>query len=143
MTYFVVSRLSICGRVRVEPDKRRPEITDQTDLTPTLDTPSQFRILHPFQHKKRTFDPADFTQCGVKAVLARVAGQLANDERSSHRPVPDRSCQSQDLFPLHSDQFQIEPAPDQRSEGRMIPLFPWHIKPLVAEIPYAGRKAKA
>jgi hypothetical protein len=77
-----------------------------------LDTPAQFRVFHPLQHEKRTLDSADLAQSGVQAVLARVAGQLADDERGGHCPVPDGSGEPQDLFPLRSHQLQIELASD-------------------------------
>ena len=40
----------------------------------------------------------------MEAVLARVAGKLSDDERGGYGPVADRSRESQDLFPLRSDQ---------------------------------------
>ena len=57
--------------------------------------------------------------------------------------MPDGRSQSQNLFPLRSEQLQIELAADQRSERWMVALLAWHIKPLVGEIPDAWREAKA
>ena len=127
----------------VEEDRTGESVPSFAFVEADLNTPSQLGVFHPLQHEKRPLDAADFAQRGVEAVLARIAGQLADDERGRHRAVPDGRCESQNLFPLRSDQFQIQLAPDQRSERRVVALLSWHIKPLVGEIPDAGRKAKA
>ena len=79
----------------------------------------------------------------MKAVLAGIAGELADDEGGRDCAVPDARSQSQNLFPLRSEQLQIELAADQRSERWMVALLAWHIKPLVGKIPNAWREAKA
>ncbi len=60
----------------------------------------------------------------MEAVLARVAREFTDNERSRHGPVPDGSGEPQDFFPLCSDQFQIELAPNKRSECWVIALLP-------------------
>jgi hypothetical protein len=72
-----------------------------------------------------------------------VAGELADDEGGRDCAVPDGRSQSQDLFPLRSDQLQIELAADQRSERWMIALLARHIQPLIGEIADAGCEAES
>jgi hypothetical protein len=79
----------------------------------------------------------------VEAVLAGIAGELADDQGGRDCAVPDGRGQSQNLFPLCSDQLQIELAANQRSERRMVALLAWHIEPFVGEIADAGSKTKA
>jgi hypothetical protein len=40
---------------------------------------SEFGILHPFEHKKGAFYAVNLSQRGMKAVLARIARQLADN----------------------------------------------------------------
>ena len=75
--------------------------------------------------------------------MAGVAGELADDERGRHGAVPDGCSEPQNLFPLGSDQFEVQLAADQRSERGVIALLAGHIKPLVGEITDAGRETKA
>ena len=79
----------------------------------------------------------------MEAVLAGIAGEIADREGGRHCAVPDGRGQSQNLFPLRSDQFQIGFAADQRSERWMVALLAWYIEPLVCEVADAGRETKA
>jgi hypothetical protein len=80
--------------LQVEEDGAGKSIPGFPLVEADLDTPAQFRVFHPLQHEKRSLDAADFAQCGVEAVLARIAGELADDERGGYRPVPDGGCES-------------------------------------------------
>jgi hypothetical protein len=108
-----------------------------------LDSPAQLRVFHPLQHKECALDAADFAQRSVEAVLTGIAGELTDDERSSHRAVPDGCGESEDFVPLCSDQFEVELAADQRCERWMVALLARDIEPLVSKIADAGRKAKS
>ena len=48
-------------------------------VEPYLNALSEFGILHPFQHKQGTFYAANLSQGGMKAVLARITRQLADN----------------------------------------------------------------
>src|SRR5258708_3909451 len=127
----------------VEEDRAGESVLSFAFVEADLDSLSQLRVFHPLQHEERPLDAAHFAQRSVQAVLARITGQLADDERGRHRAVPDGSGESQNLFPLCPHQFQIQFAPDQWSERRVVAFFSGHIEPLVGEVPDAGRKAKA
>ena len=45
-----------------------------------LDTPAECAVFHPLQHEKRAFYSSKFAELRVEAVLAGVAGELAEDE---------------------------------------------------------------
>jgi hypothetical protein len=127
----------------VKEDGTRESVSGFAFVEAYLDTPAELGVFHPLQHEKRAFYSPDFAERRVEAVLAGVAGELADDEGGRDCAVPDGRSQSQNLFPLRSEQLQIELAADQRSERWMVALLAWHIKPLVGEIPDAWREAKA
>ena len=127
----------------VEEDRAGKSVPGFAFIEANLDTSAQLRVFHPLQHEKRALDAPDFAKRGVEAVLAGIAGKLADDERSGHRAVPDGCGESQDLFPLRSDQFEVQLAADQRRERWMVALLARHIEPLVGEVADAGRKAKS
>ena len=127
----------------VKEDGTRESVSGFAFVEAYLDTPAELGVFHPLQHKKRALDAPDFAKRGMEAILAGVAGELADDEGGRDCAVPDGRSQSQNLFPLRSEQLQIELAADQRSERWMVALLAWHIKPLVGEIPDAWREAKA
>jgi hypothetical protein len=84
-----------------------------------------------------------FAKRSVEAVLAGIAGELADNKRGGHGSVPNGRAEPKYFLPLCSDQFEVELVADQGSEGRMLALLARHIKPLVGEIADAGRKAEA
>jgi hypothetical protein len=51
-----------------------------------LDSSTQLMVFHPLQHEECAVNAADFAQRSVEAVLAGTAGELTDDERSSHSP---------------------------------------------------------
>lgn len=121
-----------------------PRITTFSLLVETnLDTPAQLGIFHPLQHEKRTLDATDFTKRGVEAVLAGIAGELADDKRGGHGSMPYGRGEPKYFIPLCSDQFEVQLAADQRSERWLIALLARHIKPLVGEIADAGCEAES
>jgi hypothetical protein len=48
-------------------------------VEPYLNSAPEFGILHPFEHEQGAFYAANLSQCGMKAVLARIACQLADN----------------------------------------------------------------
>ncbi len=108
-----------------------------------LNTSAEVGVFHPLQHEKGSLYASDLSECGVKAVLARVAGELANDEGGGDRAVPDGRSQSQYLFPLRSDQLQIELAANQRSQCWVIALLSRYVEMLVGEVADARRETEA
>ena len=114
----------------VEEDGTRESVSGFAFVKANLDTPAELGVFHPLQHEKRAFYSPDFAQRRVETVLAGIAGELADDERGRDCAVPYGRSQSQNLFPLRSDQLQIELAADQRSERWMVALLAWNIKSL-------------
>jgi hypothetical protein len=71
---------------------------------------SEFGILHPFDHKQGAFYAADLSQGGMKAVLARIARQLADNWRSGDGAMADRGSQAKNFLPVCYDQLQMKSA---------------------------------
>src|SRR5271170_3889080 len=65
----------------VEEDSTGEGVSGFTFVESDLDTPAQLRVFHPLQHEKRALDAADFAKRCVEAILAGIAGELADDER--------------------------------------------------------------
>ncbi len=96
----------------VEEDGTRESVSGFAFVEANLDTPAEFGVFHPLQHEKRAFYSPDFAQRRVEAVLAGIAGELADDEGGRDCAESDGRSQSQTFFPLRPDQLQIELAAD-------------------------------
>ncbi len=127
----------------IEEDSAGESVPGFAFVESNLHTPAQLRVFHPFQHEEGALDAPDFAKRGVEAVLSRVAREFAEDERCGHGPMSDGSGEAQDLFPLRADQFQVELAPNERSEGRMIALLTRYIEPLVGQVTNTRCEAEA
>jgi hypothetical protein len=56
--------------------------------------------LQPGEDEQGSFNPTQLAQCDRKAVLSRVAAQLAKHERSRHGALFDRRGEAEDLVPM-------------------------------------------
>lgn len=143
-TVTLVLKASIAQvTLTVEENRTGKRIPSLALVEADLDTPAQLRIFHPLQHEKRALDAANFAKRNVEAVLAGIAGELADNKRGGHGSVTNGRAEPKYFLPLCSDQFEVELTADQGSERRMLALLAWHRKPLVGEIADAGRKAEA
>jgi len=64
----------------VEEDGTRESVSGFAFVEANLDTPTELGVFHPLQHEKRAFYSSNFAELRVEAVLAGVAGELAEDE---------------------------------------------------------------
>ena len=79
-------------------------------VEPHLNALSEFGILRSFQHKQGAFYAANLPQGGMKAVLARIARQLADNQRSGAGVISDRGSQAKNFLPQCCDQLQMKSA---------------------------------
>jgi hypothetical protein len=63
----------------VEEDCPSQRISRLALVEPWLNALPEFGILHPFEHKQGAFHAANLSQCGMEAILARIACQLADN----------------------------------------------------------------
>ncbi len=61
-----------------------------------MDAAAQLDALQPGEDELGSFDPAQLAQGDCKAVLARVAAQLAKHERGRDGALLDRRCETKD-----------------------------------------------
>ena len=60
----------------------------------------QFSIFQPVEGEQRAFEPPQLAQRRGEAVLPRVGGELAQDQRGGHGARTDRGGDPQDLRPM-------------------------------------------
>ena len=63
----------------VKEDRPGQRVSGFALVKPYLNALSEVGILHPFEHKQGAFYAANLSQRGMKAVLARIARQLADN----------------------------------------------------------------
>ena len=103
----------------------------------------QLRVFDPIEREQRALQPAQLAQRRGDAVLPRIGGQLAHDQRRRYRAGPDRGGDPQDFRPVGADQRDVDAAGDQRFERRIGRRLGEAVEPAVLQIRDARRELKA
>ena len=107
-----------------------------------MDTAAQLDALQPGEDEQGSFNPTQLAQCNRKAVLSRVAAQLAEHERSRHGALFDRRGEAEDLVPMSADGFEVEGPSDHGRKRRVFDLAARKVQPSVAQVADARREAE-
>gem|GEM_PF-5430796 len=104
---------------------------------------AQLDALQPVQDEQRALDAAQFAQGDGQAVLAWVAAELPEHQRSRHRALLDRRGQPQDFIPMGTDVLNVERAADHRFQCFISGIAFRDVKLGVAEVADSRREAEA
>ena len=101
------------------------------------------RILDPVEGEQRALQPPKLAQRRGDAVLPRIGGELAHDQRGGHGAGADRGGDAQDFRPMGADQGDIDAPGDQRFERRIVRRLAEAVEAPVLQVRDARRELEA
>ena len=108
-----------------------------------MNAASEVDALEPGEDEERSFDTSEFSQSHGETILARIASELAEHERSRHCALFDRSGESQYFVPVGAYGFEVDGAAGHGFEGLVLDLAGWQVQFGVAQVTDPGSKAEA
>ena len=104
---------------------------------------AEIDALKPGEDEQGSLDAAQLAEGDRESVLARVAAQLAEHERSGHGALLDGSGETKDFVPVHPNCFEVDGATDHGRERPVLGFAVQQIQLRVAQVADARSEAEA
>ena len=104
---------------------------------------AQLGFADPVEREQRTLQPSQLAQRGGNAVLPRVGGELAHDQRRRHGAGADGGDDAQDLRPMGADEGDVDAAGDHRFQRGIGGRLAEAVEPAVLQVRDARRELEA
>ena len=104
---------------------------------------AQLGIADPVEREQRALQPSQLAQRRGDAVLPRVGGELAHDQRCRHGAGADGGDDAQDLRPMGADESDVDAAGDHRFERGIGGRLAEAVEPPVLQVRDARRELEA